>query len=165
MSGGERGAPLPAVELNWAPQSPWSDDGPGVAVPQPAWPVYPPGELAPSGPPGGASDIAVGPTEEPGEPEPPKQDDPKQDDPKQDDPKQDDTAKKPGLPWLRQVSFRSRISILVGAAVGIAVAMAALVSYVAVGRQLERQATTNLDNAITSATGLVHMSFQGQPSP
>jgi len=62
---------------------------------------------------------------------------------------------------LRQVSFRSRISILVGAAVGIAVAMAALVSYVAVGRQLERQATTNLDDAITSATGLVHMSFQG----
>jgi two-component system sensor histidine kinase MprB len=62
---------------------------------------------------------------------------------------------------LRQVSFRSRISILVGAAVGIAVAMAALVSYVAVGRQLERQATTNLDNAIGSATGLVTPSFQG----
>jgi two-component system sensor histidine kinase MprB len=57
---------------------------------------------------------------------------------------------------LRQVSFRSRISILVGAAVGIAVALAALVSYVAVGRQLERQATTNLDNAIGSANGLVY---------
>jgi two-component system sensor histidine kinase MprB len=63
---------------------------------------------------------------------------------------------------LRQVSFRSRVSILVGAAVGIAVALAALVSYVAVGRQLERQATTNLDNAIGSAPGLVHVGF---PSP
>jgi len=76
---------VPAVELNWAPQSPWSDDGPGVAVPQPPWPVYPPGELAPSGPaegttllgaPEGTADVPVGPTEEPSEPQPPKQDEP-----------------------------------------------------------------------------------------
>ena len=44
---------------------------------------------------------------------------------------------------------------------GIAVALAALVSYVAVGRQLERQATTNLDNAISSAAGLVMSGFSG----
>ncbi|HUC13006.1 MAG TPA: HAMP domain-containing sensor histidine kinase [Acidimicrobiales bacterium] len=78
-----------------------------------------------------------------------------------DGPKQYGKAKEPALAWLRQVSFRGRVSILVGAAVGIAVALAALVSYVAVGRQLERQATTNLDNAIPSATGLVSMTFQG----
>ncbi len=78
--------------------------------------------------------------------------------------KQDDKAKEPARSWLRQVSFRSRISILVGAAVGIAVALAALVSYVAVGRQLERQATTNLDNAISSAAGLVHVGFP-EPRP
>ena len=33
------------------------------------------------------------------------------------------------LPLLREVSFRTRISVLVGAAVAVAVAMAALVSY------------------------------------
>ncbi len=141
------------MELNWAPRIPWSDDGPGAAPPQPPWPIDPPGGLAPLPPPGrtappgpgeATEDIAVGPIEEPEGPQAAKQ---------------DDKAKEPARSWLRQVSFRSRISILVGAAVGIAVAMAALVSYVAVGRQLERQATTNLDNAIGSASGLV--AFQG----
>jgi len=165
--GGEGGAAVPAMELNWAPQSPWSDDVPGAAAPQPPWPVYPPGEVAPaSGPAGGApppgphngatppwpsegtADVALGPTEE-------------RDEAEQDVPKEG-TAKEPARAWLRQVSFRGRISILVGAAVGIAVALAALVSYVAVGRQLERQATTNLDNALNSAAGLVHVGF---PSP
>jgi two-component system sensor histidine kinase MprB len=148
------------MELNWAPQSPWSDDVAGVAPPQPPWPVYPPGEVGPSGPAvgapppgppngvtppwpsGGTGEVALRPTEERGEAE-------------QDGPKEGAT-KEPAPAWLRQVSFRSRISILVGAAVGIAVALAALVSYVAVGRQLERQATTNLDNAIGSANGLVY---------
>jgi two-component system sensor histidine kinase MprB len=50
--------------------------------------------------------------------------------------------------WLRKVSFRSRISILVGVAVGIAVALASLVSYIAVSRQLEGQVTSNLQDAI-----------------
>jgi two-component system sensor histidine kinase MprB len=155
------------MELNWAPQSPWSDDVAGVAAPQPPWPVYPPDELAPPGPPEGAtppgppvgatppwppegtSNVAAEPGEDPGEALPVDHD----------GPKQDDKAKEPALAWLRKVSFRSRISILVGAAVGIAVALAALVSYVAVGQQLERQATTNLDNAINSASGLVHVGF------
>jgi two-component system sensor histidine kinase MprB len=91
------------------------------------------------------ADVAAGPTEEPGEPEPAELD----------NPKHGGKTREPALAWLRQVSFRGRISILVGAAVGIAVALAALVSYVAVGRQLERQATTNLDTAIGSASGLV----------
>ncbi len=147
------------MELNWAPQSPWSDEGPGAAPPQPPWPIYPPGGLTPLPPPGatvppgpgGATeDMAVGPIDEPEGPQTAKQDDAG---------KHDDKVKEPARSWLRQVSFRSRISILVGAAVGIAVALAALVSYVAVGRQLERQATTNLDNAIPSATGLVHVGF------
>jgi two-component system sensor histidine kinase MprB len=154
------------MELNWAPQSPWSDDVAGVAPPQPPWPVYPPDELAPSGPalggpaPGPSEaaqpwpsesgrDGGGAPTGQPGEPVPAEQD----------GPNQEGKTKEPALAWLRRVSFRGRVSILVGAAVGIAVALAALVSYVAVGRQLERQATTNLDNAIPSASGLV--AFQG----
>jgi len=57
----------------------------------------------------------------------------------------------PGDPksrWLRTISFRGRISLLVAVAVGIAVASTALVSYVAVSRQLERQASANLDGAL-----------------
>jgi two-component system sensor histidine kinase MprB len=154
------------MELNWAPQSPWSGDGPGAPPPQPPWPVYAPsgpsplppggtvapGGLAAPGPGEATADIAVSPIDGPEGPQAARQEGAA---------KQDDKAKGPARSWLRQVSFRSRISILVGAAVGIAVAMAALVSYVAVGRQLERQATTNLDNAIPSATGLVSMTFQG----
>jgi|SRR5579875_233986 len=50
--------------------------------------------------------------------------------------------------WLRQVSFRGRVSILVAAAVAVAVAVAALASYVAVSNQMERQADNNLQSAI-----------------
>jgi two-component system sensor histidine kinase MprB len=148
------------MELNWAPQSPWSEDVAGVAAPQPPWPVYPPDEPGPPGPSekaippwpsDDAGNTALGPGEEHGEPA----------SAEQETPERGDKAKEPARSWLRQVSFRSRISILVGAAVGIAVAMAALVSYVAVGRQLERQATTNLDNALNSAAGLVHVGFSG----
>jgi two-component system sensor histidine kinase MprB len=58
------------------------------------------------------------------------------------------------LAWLRQISFRSRISILVVVAVGVAVAMAALVSYIAVSRQLEQQVTANLNNALAETSSL-----------
>ncbi|HTV11467.1 MAG TPA: HAMP domain-containing sensor histidine kinase [Acidimicrobiales bacterium] len=50
--------------------------------------------------------------------------------------------------WLRRVSFRSRVTVLVAAAVGVAVAMAALSSYLAVSRQLEGQANSDLQSAI-----------------
>ena len=98
------------MELNWAPQSPWSDDGPGAAPPQPPWPIYPPGGLAPhpalpgslsrqgapsrpggTGPPGpgeATEDMAVGPIDEPGGPQAAKQDDAA---------KRDDKVKEPAL--------------------------------------------------------------------
>lgn len=142
------------MELNWAPQNPWQDDGPGVASPDLPWPVQPPGELSPPAT-VETTDLAAEPPEPPEPPEAPEAPEELQ------GAKPDRAARQPALPWLRQFSFRSRISILVGAAVGIAVALAALVSYVAVSRQLERQETSNLETAIASATGLVHAGFQG----
>ena len=50
--------------------------------------------------------------------------------------------------WLRQVSFRGRVSALVAVAVALAVALAALSSYIAVSGQLERQANANLQSAV-----------------
>jgi len=50
--------------------------------------------------------------------------------------------------WIRRISFRSRITVLVAAAVGVAVALAALASYIAVSRQLEGQANNQLQSAI-----------------
>ncbi|HMK96431.1 MAG TPA: HAMP domain-containing sensor histidine kinase [Acidimicrobiales bacterium] len=50
--------------------------------------------------------------------------------------------------WLRDVKFRSRVTLLVAAAVGVAVAMAAAASYVAVSRQLEGQANSDLQSAV-----------------
>lgn len=44
--------------------------------------------------------------------------------------------------WLRRVTFRTRVSVLVGLAVGIAIALTATVSYFAVSRQLQQQADT-----------------------
>ncbi len=54
------------------------------------------------------------------------------------------------FPWLRTISFRARISFLVSVAVGLAVAFAALGSYVAVSRQLQGQVPTDLNNAVNS---------------
>ncbi len=67
---------------------------------------------------------------------------------------------RPPLPWLRRVSFRSRISVLVGMAVGISVALASLVSYLAVSHQLEQQVTVNLQTAVTEVPNNVRV-FQG----
>lgn len=60
------------------------------------------------------------------------------------------------LAWLRQINFRSRVSALVAAAVGIAVALAALVSYVAVSRQMEQQSASNLQSAIGNMPDFLH---------
>jgi two-component system sensor histidine kinase MprB len=49
-------------------------------------------------------------------------------------------------------------------AVGIAVAAAALVSYVAVSRQLERQASSNLQSAVSQVPSLVHFEGPGELS-
>jgi two-component system sensor histidine kinase MprB len=69
------------------------------------------------------------------------------------------------LPLLREVSFRTRISLLVGVAVAVAVATAALVSYVAVTRQLEQQANSNLQSAVDLVPSLVRFVGPGQLSP
>ncbi len=71
----------------------------------------------------------------------------------------------PSQAWLRGVSFRTRISVLVGVAVGIAVATAALVSYVAVSRQLEQQANSNLQSAVALVPTLIRFVGPGQLSP
>jgi two-component system sensor histidine kinase MprB len=60
------------------------------------------------------------------------------------------------IAWLRQVSFRGRISVLVAAAVALAVALAALSSYIAVSNQMERQADANLQSAVQEVPPLVH---------
>lgn len=53
--------------------------------------------------------------------------------------------------WLRQSSFRSRISILVTVAVGISVTLAAVATYVAVSAELNAQVNDNLQNAVSLA--------------
>ncbi|MGH9105388.1 MAG: HAMP domain-containing sensor histidine kinase [Acidimicrobiales bacterium] len=63
----------------------------------------------------------------------------------------------PRLAWLRQINFRARLSALVAMAVGLAVALAALVSYFAVSRQMEQQASSTLQSSLGSAPGLIHM--------
>ena len=71
------------------------------------------------------------------------------------------------LPLLREVSFRTRISLLVGVAVAVAVAAAALVSYVAVSRQIEQQANSDLQSAVNLVPSLVRFGAPGllNPSP
>ena len=74
----------------------------------------------------------------------------------QDEANEDETFDEPAsepaelLPWLRKISFRARVSVLVAVAVGCAVAFAALVSYVAVSRQLVNQVTSNLNDAYSN---------------
>ena len=64
--------------------------------------------------------------------------------------------------WLRQVSFRGRVSVLVGVAVGIAVALTATVSYFAVSRQLQQQASNTLERGISQVPSSVRVnSFTG----
>ncbi len=67
------------------------------------------------------------------------------------------------LAWLRQVTFRTRVSVLVGLAVGIAVALTATASYFAVSRQLQQQASSSLLNGISQVPGSVQVNnFTGQ---
>ena len=61
------------------------------------------------------------------------------------------------LDWLRQVSFRGRVSVLVGVAVGIAVALTATVSYFAVSRQLQQQANNTLERGISQVPSSVRV--------
>jgi two-component system sensor histidine kinase MprB len=53
--------------------------------------------------------------------------------------------------WLRRVSFRTRLSLLAAAAVGVAVALAAIASYFAVQHQLYSQTDTDLTAEVNDA--------------
>jgi two-component system, OmpR family, sensor histidine kinase MprB len=52
--------------------------------------------------------------------------------------------------WLRRKSFRVRLGALVAAAVGVAVALTALASYIAVHHQLYRQVDSSLQSELTA---------------
>ena len=53
--------------------------------------------------------------------------------------------------WIRRVSFRTRLSLLAAAAVGVAVALAAIASYFAVQHQLFSQTDTDLAAEVSNA--------------
>jgi two-component system, OmpR family, sensor histidine kinase MprB len=133
------------MELNWAPQNRWQRGDAGPADPLAPYSLPPP--LAPGRPQAQPGDEGLNRDFEDEAAPPPREDGPGPGD----DREPTKTPRRPGRPplvWLRKVSFRSRISILVGMAVGIAVALASLVSYVAVSRQLEGQVTSNLQHAV-----------------
>ncbi len=156
------------MELNWAPQNRWQTEEPDP-VEAPPWtgpPLAPTG--APGGPTGGAADRDGPDPEASTEALPPSEtgqaqseDEQAQSEDEHEEPEDEHEEPlgfghpRPGPPltWLRRVNFRSRISILVGMAVGIAVALASLVSYVAVSHQLEGQVTSNLQEAVALLTG------------
>ena len=135
------------MELNWAPQNRWQRHNRGTA--DPLAPYAAPAPVAPGHAPAEPEETTTGngfeewavPTRRTGPENAPPESEPL-------------GGRRRGgsspLSWLRKVSFRSRISILVGVAVGIAVAMASLVSYIAVSRQLEGQVTSNLEDAVAS---------------
>jgi two-component system sensor histidine kinase MprB len=143
------------MELNWGSRHTWQDGGP-VPPALPQWPVLLPGQPAPPAPPGTRDD-----------------DDPDDDDSNRDSDNGSEVGPAPlvvpaaggSLPLLREVSFRTRISVLVGVAVAVAVATAALVSYVAVSRQLEQQANSNLQSAVNLVPSLVRFVAPGQLNP
>ena len=145
------------MELNWAPRHSWQDGSTVAPGPLPPWPVPLPGQPPP---PAGAG-TSSGPDQAGAGPEV----------------TADAAAAGDDVPvlgtgpsrqasfaWLRDVSFRTRISVLVGVAVGIAVAMAALVSYLAVSRQLEQQANSNLQSAVSQLPTLVRFEGPGELS-
>ncbi len=143
------------MELNWAPQNRWQRDDHGPADPPAPYSLPPPIVLPrPQAQPGDAG--RAGGTEDEVRPDGDveTEDEVRPDgdvEPEAGPPEPLQRRRTPGrfpLAWLRKVSFRSRISILVGVAVGIAVALASLVSYVAVSRQLEDQVTSNLQTAV-----------------
>jgi two-component system sensor histidine kinase MprB len=135
------------MELNWVEHYRYGPDGAGGPVPPPSppWPTGPADE--------GTDDLArtdgwaEAPDnlpEETGEQNSPEQQEAGR------GRRQAGTARR-SLAWLRQISFRGRVSALVAAAVGLAVAMAALSSYVAISRQMESQASANLQAAVQDA--------------
>jgi two-component system, OmpR family, sensor histidine kinase MprB len=162
------------MELNWAPENRWQSEQPTPAEAAP-WALKP--SLAPTGAPsdsgvtdggvvdgggadgGGADGDEAARDDRPSEvveKHPPPDDAGRQQPPLEAQPanRPDDGHRhqRSQLTWLRRVNFRSRISLLVGMAVGIAVALASLVCYVAVSHQLEGQVISNLQQAVALLT-------------
>jgi two-component system sensor histidine kinase MprB len=138
------------MELNWAGHFRSGTDGNGKSGPEPPWPTGPAGE----------QEVAPEPTDEwAEEPDNLPEDGEGVLDRDGATPRGPDS---PGaLAWLRQISFRGRVSALVAAAVGVAVAMAALASYVAVSGQMKQQAASSLSAATDSAPQLGQMGSTG----
>jgi two-component system sensor histidine kinase MprB len=134
------------MELNWAGHFRSGTDGNGKSGPEPPWPTGPAGEqeVAPERTDEWAEEPDDLPDEGEGNPE-----------------RDGATPRRPGssraLAWLRQISFRGRVSALVSAAVGLAVAMAALASYVAISRYMEQQSITDLQNAAAEVQPNIHI--------
>ena len=134
------------MELNWAGHFRSGGDGIGKSDPEPPWPTGPAGE----------QEVTSERTDEWAE---------KPDDlPDEGEGNLDRGAASPRQPgssgtlaWLRQISFRGRVSALVSAAVGLAVAMAALASYVAISRYMEQQSITDLQNAAEEVQPNIHI--------
>jgi len=125
------------MELNWTSPYRVDEDGADIGAPPFSWPTAPPGVSqaipeAQQGPPPVSPDPSERVSPEP-------------------------VRAEARLVWLRQISFRSRLSLLVAAAVGVAVAIAALATYVAVSHQLEQEVNNNLQNAVTEVPGNTHI--------
>jgi two-component system sensor histidine kinase MprB len=142
------------MELNWASHfRSAGTEGTAHAMPSNFWPETP-GQPEPSDQPGA--------TDPPGETDPPRA---------IDRPEAAQSREPPPLGagrlgWLRHVSFRTRISALVAAAVGVAVALGALGSYVAVSRQINQQVTSSLQQAVDEVPSHVRIfgpAIDGQP--
>ncbi len=169
------------MELNWVSRHTLPDSAPGLGATPPAWPVPVRGQPAPPDPrpaPGRTGGTPPGAADEAGETVPAPRlttDDTSRSRDGDGDGGGDESAPAPPgttgpspsrtFPLLREVNFRTRISLLVGVAVGIAVATAALVSYVAVSRQLEQQANSNLQSAVNLVPSLVRFAAPGELSP
>ena len=149
------------MELNWAPQNRWQRDRHGPV--DPLSPYSSPAPVAPGRP---EPEARLRATRRARDEAPPEQLTEPQDVPPESEPlAAHRRARRTPLAWLRKVSFRSRISILVGVAVGIAVAMASLVSYIAVSQQLEGQVNSNLQDAVNRPSRNVRSSSPLQRPP
>ena len=67
-------------------------------------------------------------------------------------------------PWSRRIGFRVRLSVLAAAAVGLAIALSAVASYLFVSHQLYNQVDSTLRSAVTSLTQNPHINPDGSAS-
>lgn len=142
------------MELNWAEHFRLGPEGTLGPDPQPPWPTGPADgqQVAPGQTDGWAEEPDDVP-EEPGQHASVETGAPSQ-----------GRSSRP-IAWLRQISFRGRVSALVAAAVGVAVAMAALASYIAISRYMEQQSVANLQDAVQEIPPHIRIFLNGQLDP